>query len=378
MNKAFGNKLNRADDCSTQDPKLRQWRLKNTNKQGMASTSSQAEKTQFFEKPKQNVLFSRSYYQNVQNKITDPLDNLQLVSKARLKSVKETKSPEKAITKISYAPGQVKRTVANTNLKAGDQLSQPKKPALCDNQTEVFNHLLNVQGSYDLPQIPDQNRGYFVIGVEGIIQISKALKVRRETELLACFLYHLVCSRMAKNQLSQFVLASILTASKIEEYYPPFIEDLIKTANLYTRLAVMTGFEMVMRDTIINNEATLLELRSFKVLVPPVFDFGYMLVQEVGLEYKVRGTMYESLVSEAMRLPNIFTYSCVTIAVGMIMMSYSPDPENYVKPEEARDAKIELLEQISKHLASEYEYVLDTTQVTQICNNLTPILCNSK
>lgn len=227
---------------------------------------------------------------------------------------------------------------------------------LIDFQDDVMTYLANESDKFLVKSTLEANRKILVKSLRMVLGMSKSLKLRRESTILAIYMLHRMASvRTDSESLPSFIIPALMIGGKTEEYFAPTIKDFILTqhnSDLYRdlkhSLENSTG-------SIKKLEALILEQVSYNTIHPPVLDLVNILASELGLSRDLLLTIQQDLIYELLLIPDVFTYTMVQIACACLLIANEKEKENH-RVSESRHKGSGLEEQLDRLIEAKYKH----------------------
>lgn len=369
MNKAFGNRLNRigAEETIDRPPILKKMKTSNLNNhpakdddKGKPFFGVQNSKTQPF--------FSNQAFQKpLAAEQEDDLkwDQLKIVPLAQTKTTKTItegkQSPKLIPIDLTFAKKKP-NFISQSDGKPG--LS---KKQLIDYQRDVTSHLISRSKEYQLKDFPKERQEFYRKCCRSVEEIVRCFRLRPETHLLSIYLLNVVFAKVDKGDLVEYFIPCVLIASKVEEYYPPFISELHRQIKLSGSLSSCAGFDRINQDSTRVFELKVLDLVGFKAICPPLLDLAHMIINDLGIESAVSASQMRSTLLKLLRAPNLFTKNMATVVTACIELS--ADLENgYLATN-----KHELTDLVSEYLFKEFGLAVPRDEVVALCTTFSKL-----
>lgn len=265
------------------------------------------------------------------------------------KTLKVNEAPlEKATKWIQIDQGLIK--------KSGNSAENPSKNSspsikLIDYQIEVIKNMIDRSVGYKLNNYLKDKYEPMKKACRLIDAFCTSYKLRPETQVLALYVINAICSEVDRKTVVDYVIPSLLIATKIEEYYPPTIQELIRSLRYYENSHLPLS-----QESIIENEGKILLKLNHLTICPPVLDMANIIMNETG--YEVNQKVLRSIMFKILSFPNIFSRSLLVIVLACL--SLSVDIEN-------RNCSVKLMQEAKEFLEKEFRVVVEKDEVQSLC-----------
>jgi hypothetical protein len=159
--------------------------------------------------------------------------------------------------------------------------------------------------------------------IDWVFQNIRSFKLLPETKFLAiqCFDRFLSKKPINRQKLQALLIACFMIAGKLEEVYPPDLEDWIRLTAVETTTAELVKFEEIVLNTL-----------NWKLNFPTSFTFFKAIADEIGLskEDSQWKSGYKYLEVSVM-LYSLLEYKPSDIAIACLILGTTNDEELYLR-----------------------------------------------
>lgn len=305
----------------------------------------------------------------------DPLEGIQL------KKIKRTDKPSAPVAALDMkalfdkpffkSSSSTQPEVSNlTNYTSTSRSERRlKKELIVGYQKEIVTHLFELEDRYVVPAPKNLSQEHRSMFLDTYRRVFLEFKLRKETELGTFFIFFKAAAHFNSDRLYEFFLPALMIAAKVEEYYPPTIESLIKYTRADTLLANSQRYLAKLdRKHIVGFEGELYNFLKGYTTTPHIFTFLNLLNNDLDIFRYPDLLKMPYLFANTMNLitiPGILKYKLHLISLAGLYITSNEDGEN-IKAQNYLNLKRGILKTISDYLEDEFQTPLDFEDLKRI------------
>ena len=197
-------------------------------------------------------------------------------------------------------------------------------------QDDLLKYLVSKNSYFQIQPLKPQTKTskLFAIGIEYLKDCYESNSLKKETLLLAVFLWHNVNTRAAltPEETVKYLNPCLWLASKNEEYFPLASYKLTVWLNVFRPFQKSDYYQTQTTDDLVDYEQRLLELQSFMIFVPPLHSLVELIKAQVLNEFGPSSTItarsLELLEGNYHKIDLFSTFNCSLLALAALTFAY--------------------------------------------------------